>query len=242
MRAYWRVMSRDRCPRSAAIASMDMPRFDCLGRQGAPEPVWVNVADPGLLGDCDPALHRVAVQWPVLPAQHPAMGVRWDLTLVGADEFDEVGVQRDVAVVVELAGGDPQPVPVTNHRDCVGLQIAELPDSHPGPGQQLDREAGVEAVLVAECSYELHVVGVVEEPGQRFVAFGEVTEEDRHPGRRIRPVPFDDPDEKHAQHADPPPERRVLIVPFMLGWACCHTLNASTWERSMSAAPASAGS
>ena len=58
---------------------------------------------------------------------------------VGGDELDEVRMQQDVAIVVEFADRDPQPLRVHNQRDCVGPEIAEFPDSHPGAGQQFDR-------------------------------------------------------------------------------------------------------
>ena len=62
-----------------------------------------------------------------------------------ASSVDEVGVQRDVAVVAELADRDAQPVAVADLDDGVGGEVAELAGAQAGAGQQLDDEpvAGV---------------------------------------------------------------------------------------------------
>ena len=59
----------------------------------------------------------------------------------------QLGVQRDVAVVAELAQRDPQPVPGADLDDRVGVQAGEFAGPHAGPGQQLDDQpvAGVGA-------------------------------------------------------------------------------------------------
>ena len=69
--------------------------------------VGVDVADPGTFGDgCEPSLDGVSVQWSLLAGQQEAVIVGRVGELVVADQLDEVGVQRDVAVVVEFPDGD----------------------------------------------------------------------------------------------------------------------------------------
>jgi len=61
--------------------------------------------------------------------------------LVIDDEVDQHREQRHVAVVVELADGDPEAVdPVVVHHGVV-FETAELTDTHAGAGQQFDHEA-----------------------------------------------------------------------------------------------------
>ena len=88
-----------------------------------------------------------------------------DQSLVAADVFevgrgpvgeqlDEVGVQRDVAVVAELADRDPQPVAVADQHDRVGGEVAEFAGAQAGAGEQLDDEpvAGIAAARAAAMS------------------------------------------------------------------------------------------
>jgi hypothetical protein len=63
------------------------------------------------------------------------------------EHLDELGVQRDVAVVVELADRDPQPVGVPDADHGVDLQGAELTDAHPGAGQEFDGQTGDHPLL-----------------------------------------------------------------------------------------------
>lgn len=73
---------------------------------------------------------------PALVSNRPVLSRCAGGEVVG-DELDELGVQRDVAVVVELAEGDSQPVCVADAYDGVGLQGAQLPDAQTGAGQKL---------------------------------------------------------------------------------------------------------
>jgi hypothetical protein len=54
----------------------------------------------------------------------------------GGQERDELGVQRDVAVVAELAERDPQPVAGADLHDGAGFQAGQLAGPHAGAGQQ----------------------------------------------------------------------------------------------------------
>jgi len=44
----------------------------------------------------------------------------------GGEQGDEVGVQRDVAVVAQFADGNAQPVAVTDEHDGLGGEAAQL--------------------------------------------------------------------------------------------------------------------
>ena len=62
-----------------------------------------------------------------------------------ASSVDQLGVQRHVPVVAELAERDAQPVAGADLHDRVGVQVRELAGPHAGAGQQLDDQpvAGV---------------------------------------------------------------------------------------------------
>ena len=105
------------------------------------QPVRVHPRDPGGPGD---PVHDPGDQMPV---QRPALV--GDQALVAADvvevgggpggeELDELGVQRHVAVVAELAERDAQPVGRADEDDGVGFEIGELAGPHAGAGEQLD--------------------------------------------------------------------------------------------------------
>jgi len=108
---------------------------------------------------------------------------------------------------VEFADRDPQPGFVVHDRDRVSFEIAELPDAHPGPGQQFDTEPTEQRRLLGERAHELGELAVVEELREALIAFGDVTEEDRHACWGVVPVPLDDANEEHAQAPDATSER-----------------------------------
>ena len=58
-------------------------------------------------------------------------------------QVDETGLQRDVAVGVELADRNPQPVRLVEGHDRVVGELAELGDAQPGSGEHLDHEAAL---------------------------------------------------------------------------------------------------
>ena len=76
------------------------------------------------------------------------------------DEINEFWVQRDIAVVAEFPDWDMEPVVLPNLDDRVGVEGAEFPDSHPGPGQQQDTQFPY---------WDWFEVGVVHELGHRRV-------------------------------------------------------------------------
>jgi hypothetical protein len=130
--------------------------------------------------------------------------VQADVVEVGGgpvgEQGDEFGVQGDVAVVAQLADGDPQPVAVTDEHDGVGIELAQLTCAHPGAGEDLDDEAVAQVSGGAGGNHQLGGVTVVEELGRCFAARWDVAGDDRVAGWRVGPVPLDDPFEAHAQH------------------------------------------
>src|SRR6266508_6980146 len=97
----------------------------------------------------------------------------WVLCDPAGEETGGVGVQGDVAVVVELADGDPQPWCPVEHDDRVTGERAQLTDTHPGPRQQLDHQS-VERRRNSRGGGEAGGLGVVEEPWQRVVSDGDI--------------------------------------------------------------------
>ena len=119
------------------------------------------------------------------------------------EQGDEVGVQRDVAVVAQLADRDAQPVAVTDEHDGVGVEVAQLAGAQSGAGEDFDDEPVAGVGGGAGGGHQSGGVAVVEELGQRFGAGWDVAADDRVAGRGVGPVPLDDPFEEHAQHPQP---------------------------------------
>lgn len=92
------------------------PAVDGLGGERVPELVGVDVTDPGAAGDGgDVAVDGAPVEGLPVVSFDESPGSRWrpdGEPLV--DELDEDRVQGDVAVIVELADGDAQPVGVAD--------------------------------------------------------------------------------------------------------------------------------
>jgi hypothetical protein len=169
---------------------------DGLGGQRVAQPVRVHAGDAGGTADAgDDAADDVPVQRAAVVGDQPLVPA--DVLQVGrgpgGEQVCELGVQRDVAVVAELAQRDPQPVPGADLDDRVGLQPGELAGPHAGAGQQLDHQpvAGVGAGPGG--GHQPGGVAVARELGQRPGLFRDVPGDDRVAGRRIGPVPLDDP-------------------------------------------------
>ena len=175
-----------------------------LGGHGVAQLMGMDMSDAGLLraavahpGD------RVAVQGTALVGEeqpaHPAVWIGRPVP----EHRHQLRVQRDVAVVVELADGDPQPVPVTDLDHGIGLEGAELAHAHAGAAQQLDDEAQQRPGLGPGNGHEPGERCVVQELGQCLVSLGEVAGEHERSGRCLLPVPFGDALEEHAQARQP---------------------------------------
>ena len=81
-------------------------------------------------------------------------------------------MQRDVAVVAELAERDLQPVPVAHLHDSAGVEAAELTGSDPGPQQQVDHQPAQLVGVGAGGPEQRGGLGVVEELRQGRVDHG----------------------------------------------------------------------
>src|SRR6476661_8738875 len=144
-------------PSNAEIASRDMPRLIAwVARVCRSWWAWT-CPMPAAVGEQQRAV------LPVRSGREPLI-----------DHGFELRVQRDVAVVVEFADRDPQPVGRPDLDNGVGGETEEFP-----------------------------VGGVVEELGERFVLDGHVGGVDRWPGRCVGVFPLDDPAEEGTEMTHP---------------------------------------
>ena len=139
----------------------------------------------------------------VLPRQQQRMPGRHVSGAVVVDQRHQVRVQRQVAVLAELADRDVQPGCGADLHDGVGGQAGELADPQPGAQQHLDGDPDQQPWLGLRGPEQLRGGGVVECLGQRVVLAGQVAGEHRHPCRCFLPAPLVDPDEEHSQRAEP---------------------------------------
>jgi hypothetical protein len=128
----------------------------------------------------------------------------WDVPgPVVVDEGDQLGVQRQVAVLTELAHRDVRPRSGAGEHHGIGSQAGELADPQPGAQQYFHGDADQHPAVVAGGAQQLRGSGVVEGLGQGVVLAGQVAGEHRHPGRGLIPAPFIEADEEHPQGAQP---------------------------------------
>jgi hypothetical protein len=128
-----------------------------------PELVRVQVADPGCLGDPDDhAVDPVTVQRPAgaIDQQQP-VGVVALGGLPLAEQFDQLGVEGDVAVVVQLPDRDPQPVRVSELDHGIGSKTAQFTGSHAGAGQQFHNQSAQRVGVGLHGSHQLGEAAVV---------------------------------------------------------------------------------
>jgi hypothetical protein len=129
---------------------------------------------------------------------------RVDVTgAVVIDQGDQVGVQRQVAVLAELADRDVQPRPGADLHHGVRAQGGVLADSQPGAQQHLHGDADEQPLVGLRGAQQLRGAGVIRGPGQRVVLPGQVAGEHRHLGRGLVPAPFVQADKEHPQRAQP---------------------------------------
>ena len=182
---------------------------DGLGGQGVPQLVGVDVGQPG--GGAGPVDHPgdgVPVQRPaVLPGQQQRVAGPDVRGAVAVDQGDQLGVQRQVAVLAELADRDVQPGPGADVHDRVGAQAGVFADPQPGAQQHLHGDADQQPPVGLGGAQQFRGGGVVEGLGQRVVLAGQVAGEHRHPGRGLVPAPFVEADEEHPQGAEPVRDR-----------------------------------
>ena len=222
------------------------PAVDGLGGQGVPELVGVDVRQAGGgAGLVDEPGDGVPVQRPaVLPGQQQRVPGGDMGGAVAVDEGDQLGVQGQVAVLVELADRDVQPGPGADVHDGIGLQAGVFADPQPGAQQHLDGDADQHPPVGLGGAQQPGGGGVVEGLGQRVVLAGQVAGEHRHPRRGFVPAPFLDADEEHPQGAEPVRDRGGgqpgLVLPGACGQPGLEVLDvtagdlASEWPAGMS--------
>ena len=152
---------------------------DGLGGQRVAELVWRDVADAGCGGDLgDRAVHsRGGIRRPRSMNSRSSADRPAASSQPVVEERLELGVQRDVAVVVELAERDPQPVGGADLHDGIDGEVEELTLAQTGAGQELDGEADKWVRVSASGDQQLGGRRIIEESGQRLVLDGKVTGE-----------------------------------------------------------------
>jgi hypothetical protein len=200
------------CHAQAAMAEHRRDRFethppiDRLSRERVTELVGMHVSESGGAGDPpdDPADVMTVERSAVTVEQISVDG--WMGGRPVREEPLRVRMQRDATIVVQLPDRDPQPWRPVQRENRVGSEAAELTDAHPSPRQQLDDQP-IERRRDCGLGREAGGLRVVQEPRQRIVRDGDINREDRSSGRRVEPVPFDNPIEETAEHPEPLPDR-----------------------------------
>ena len=133
------------------------------------------------------------------------------------EQLLQLRVQRDIAVSVQLAQRDVQPVGRTDLNDGIGGQCQVLALAHAGPSEELDGQPHEGVVVGAGGLQQLGRRCVVEEPGQGFVGDRHVGGQDWDLSRRVRDLPFQQPDKEATQRAEPVLDRMPMQRPAPLG-------------------------
>ena len=131
----------------------------------------------------------------VLPAAMQQPSVEWRMSDGPVGETRCVGMKRDVAVVVELADRNPQPGVPLSTTTASPARVHSSPTRIPVRDNSSIRSRS-NGTATRGGGGESGGLGVVEEPGQRVIGDRDIDREDRHPHRRVGPVPLDDPIEE----------------------------------------------
>jgi hypothetical protein len=105
---------------------------------------------------------------PAVVGEHQLSGLAGSLGEPLAEQCLHGGVERDVAVGVQLADGDVEPFAVTDPHDRVGGHAEELALAQPGAGQDLDGYPVEQGWQLAGGGQQSNGAGVVRQPGQRI--------------------------------------------------------------------------
>jgi hypothetical protein len=181
------------------MASIDMPRLIAWVARVCRSWWGVDVRQPGAgAGPVQEPGDGVQVQRAaVLPGQQQRVVGRDELAAVVIDEGEQVWVQRQVAVLTQLADRDVQPRAGADVHHRVGAEPGVLADPQPGAQQHLDGDLDQQTRVGLGGPQQLRGRGVIERLGQRVVLAGQVAGEHRHPNWRLVPAPLVDPDEEH---------------------------------------------
>jgi hypothetical protein len=168
-----------------------MPPFR-LGGEGVAELMRGDVADPGVVGD---AAERVGdaqlgdgsavLEQEPIAAQPDGPVVRDPIV----EQVLEVGVEWDVAVVVELADRDPHPERRTDLNDGIDSEAEEFAEADPGAGEDLDTQSCDRVRFGAGRAGEFRGGRIVEEVWKRSVDARQVADEQQRPGGHVRVAP-----------------------------------------------------
>jgi len=127
---------------------------DGLGSKGVAQLVGVHMTDACSLGySADDAGDLVPVQRLAVANDQP-VDVVIPARLVVVEEFDELWVEGDVAVVVELPDRNLEPVAAVDEHDSIRGEGAELTNPQPGARQHLDHQP-VNRVSVPSSTHQL---------------------------------------------------------------------------------------
>ncbi len=118
------------------------------------------------------------------------------------NQVDEFRVQRDVAIVAELADRDVQRVMVADLDDRVCRQVAELADAHPGARQEQHAELAERVGFGLGVVHERRHLVVVQELRERLGSGRDIAVDDRVAARCVVELPVDDAVEEHLHEPE----------------------------------------
>ena len=175
---------------------------DRLGSQGVAQLMGGDVADAGGVGSVPQGFGDAVVADRPVVFEQKAIRAQSGGPVVGdpvVEQLLELWVQRDVAVVVQFADRNSQPVGGADLHDRVDGEAEQFAAADAGAGEQFDDQAGQRIRVSAGGAQQLGRGGVVEEARQRFVDDRKVAGEHQRPHRRVRVAPFGDPGEEAVQ-------------------------------------------
>jgi integrase len=177
---------------------------DGLSGQGVAQAMRADVSDPGRCGDLGhgPVDTVVPDALAVFNEQVAAAQAGRSAGEPLVEEVLKLGMQRNVAVVAQLAQRHMQPVGGADLHHGIDCEIEEFTLAQAGAGQEFHTQAHERVGIGAGGLQQFGERGVIEEAGQRLVADGQVPGEHEHPGRDIVTVPFGEAFKAGAQRAE----------------------------------------
>ncbi len=129
------------------------------------------------------------------------------------EERLELGVQRDVAVGVEFADRDVQPIRRADLNDRVDGEVDQFTFAHSGSGQELNGETNEWVGVGSGGDEQFGGSGVVEEAWQRLIEDRRVAGEHQDPSGDVIAAPFTEPFEAGSQRAHMSSDRHFRQCP-----------------------------